>query len=124
MYLLLSETDNSYEMNTENIKDNNYIQMQITSIEDECYIRHCTRLFHILTFEVGISHVYWKWINGSPVCLSDLIEAVQLKVTEVKFEYRSSDSAQKGSFDYTIGFFFHSKGNTELGLYIFLDQDQ
>lgn len=50
-------------MNADDIKDNNYIQMQITSTENKFYIRFCTKLFinllfHLilkLTFEVTIS---------------------------------------------------------------------
>lgn len=82
VFISLRVNKNSYEINTEDVKNNHYIQMQITSIEDECYTKYCTRLFHtsflhlILkpTFKVGISHVYWQWINWSPECLRGLIE--------------------------------------------------
>lgn len=53
-------------MNIEDIKDSNYIQMQITSIENEFSIRHAPGSFidffsHLilkLTSKVGISYVY------------------------------------------------------------------
>lgn len=40
-------------MNAEDIKDNNYIQMQITFIENEFYIRHASGSFIYFFFSLN-----------------------------------------------------------------------
>lgn len=87
-------------MNAHDIKDNNYIQMQITPTENKFYIRHCTKLFINLLFHLILKLTFEVTINSE--LLSSLIEIAQPESDRVKSEYRSSDATHKGSFDYTI----------------------